>query len=213
MQHLFVKTNGDQPVDFLTWSIIQKHYFDPTFGGALVQGQRNVFEALDSITGFAFASTPRNWSPIISDLKLTPGGRFDAEQILEYDPQLQKVTTIGTLLKIKPYSDFYMTVAHFRLQGDPIVEPPSDQIRAILGYGSLTRQGFNASTGLSYNLETDTLQNQFVLVNYNSGCCGLAFEYRRINLGVVRTENQFRVAFVIANIGTFGNLRRLDKIY
>jgi LPS-assembly protein len=213
IQHLFVKSNNDQPVDFLSWSVIQKHYFDPTFGGALIPGQRNVFEALDSITGFAFASTPRNWSPIISDLKLTPGGPFDAEQILEYDPQLQKVTTIGTMLKIKPFSEFFMTAAHFRLQGDPIVEPPSNQIRAILGYGSLTRQGFNASAGLSYNLQTDTLQNQFVLVNYNSGCCGLAFEYRHINLGAVRTENQFRVAFVIANIGTFGNLRRYDKIY
>ncbi len=213
VQHLFVKSGPDQPVDFLSWRIIQKHYFDPTFGGAIVPGQRNVFQALDSVTPFAFASTPRNWSPIVSDLKLTPGGRYDAEQILEYDPQLQKVTTIGTLLKIKPYSEFFMTAAHFRLQGDPLVEPPSNQIRAILGYGSLTRKGFNASAGLSYNLETSTLQNQFALINYNGGCCGLAFEYRRINLGAVRTENQFRVAFVVANIGTFGNLRRIDKIF
>jgi len=52
-----------------------------------------------------------------------------------------------------------------------------------------------------------------VQVNYNGGCCGLAVEYRRLELGTVRTENQFRVAFVIANIGTFGNLRRQEKIY
>ncbi len=212
-QHFFVKNNDDQPIDFLSWTIAQKHYFDPTFGGALVPGQRNVFDALDSITPFAFASFARNWSPIVSDIKLTPGGRYDAEQILEYDPQLQKISTIGTLLKVKPYSEFYMTMAYFRLQGDPVAEPPSNQIRAILGYGSLTRQGFNASTGISYDLEHETLQNQFVIVNYNGGCCGLAVEYRRINVQGVRTENQFRVAFVIANIGTFGNLRRLDKIY
>jgi LPS-assembly protein len=212
-QHLFVKTNEDQPVDFLSWTVIQKHYFDPTFGGAIIPGQRNVFQALDSVTGFAFASSPRNWSPIVSDIKLTPGGIFDAEQILEYDPQLQKITTIGTLLKIKPYSEFYLTAADFRLQGDPLVEPPTNQIRAILGWGGLTRQGFNAAAGLSYNLQTDTVQNQFVLVNYNGSCCGLAFEYRHINLGVIRTENQFRVAFIISNLGTFGNLRRLDKIY
>jgi LPS-assembly protein len=213
VQHLFVKTNDSQPVDFLSWSVLQKHYFDPTFGGAIVPGQRNVFQALDSVTGFAFASSPRNWSPIVSDVKLTPGGLYDAEQILEYDPQLQKIVTIGTLLKIKPYSEFYLTAAHFRLQGDPLVEPPTNQIRAILGYGGLTRQGFNAAAGLSYNLENDTVQNQFILVNYNGSCCGLAFEYRHINLGVIRTENQFRVAFIISNLGTFGNLRRLDKIY
>ncbi len=213
IQHLYVKSYEDQPVDFLSWSVVQKHYFDPTFGGAIIPGQRNVFQALDDITGFAFASSPRNWSPIVSDVKLTPGGIFDAEQILEYDPQLQKITTIGTLLKIKPYSEFYLTAADFRLQGDPLVEPQTNQIRAIIGWGGLTRQGFNAAAGLSYNLQSSTLQNQFVLVNYNGSCCGLAFEYRHINLGVIRTENQFRVAFIISNLGTFGNLRRLDKIY
>jgi LPS-assembly protein len=213
IQRLWVKHGDDQPVDFLTWKLAQKHYFDSTFGGALITGQRNVFQALDSITAFAFASTPRNWSPIISDITLTPGGKYDAEQILMYDTQLHKVTTIGTLLKIKPYSEFYMTVADFRLQGDPIVEPPSHQIRAIIGYGSLTRPGFNAATGISYDIQNSTLQNQFVLLNYNGGCCGLAVEYRRVDLGVIRTENQFRVAFILANLGTFGNLRRLDKVF
>jgi LPS-assembly protein len=213
VQHLYVKSGDDQPVDFLSWRLVQKHYFDSTFGGAIVPGQRNVFEALDSVTAFAFASSPRNWSPIVSDVKLTPGGRYDAEQILEYDPQLQKITTIGTLLKVKPYSEFSFTVAHFRLQGDPIVQPLAQQIRAIIAYGDLTRKGFNASTGLSYDIGTGTLQNQFVQVNYNGGCCGLAVEYRRINLGTVRDENQFRVALILANLGTFGNLRRQERIY
>jgi LPS-assembly protein len=212
-QHLYVKNDDVQPVDFLSWSLIQKHYFDSTFGSALVTGQRNVFQALDSITPFAFASSPRNWSPIVSDFRLTPGGRYDAEQILEYDPQINKVTTIGTLLKIKPYSEFFFTVAHFRLQGDPIVQPSSNQIRSIIGYGDLTRKGLNVSAGLSYDFVVGTLQNHFVQVNYNGGCCGLALEYRRLELGTVRNENQFRVAFVIANIGTFGNLRHQEKIY
>jgi len=29
----------------------------------------------------------------------------------------------------------------------------------------------------------------------------------------VRTENQFRIAIMIANMGTFGNLRHQEKIY
>ena len=212
-QHLYVKSGDDQPVDFLSWNLVQKHYFDDTFGGALVTGQRNVFQSLDSITPFAFASSPRNWSPIVSDFRLTPGGRYDAEQILEYDPQINKVITIGTLLKVKPYREFYFTIADFRLQGDPIVQPPSNQIRTIIGYGNLARKGFNFSTGVSYDFVTGTLQNQFVQVNYNGGCCGLAVEYRRLELGTIQTENQLRVAFIIANIGTFGNLRRQEKIF
>jgi len=56
------------------------------------------------------------------------------------------------------------------------------------------------------------MQNEFAQVNYNGGCCGLALEYRRLELGTVRTK-PVRVALVIANIGTFGNLRRQEKIY
>ena len=212
-QHLYVKEGDDQPVDFLSWRLVQKHFFDPTFGGAIVPGQRNVFEALDSITPFAFASGPRQWSPIVSDLTLTPGGKYDAESIIEYDTQLDKLTTIGTLLKVKPYKELYATVADFRLQGDPVVQPPSHQIRGILGYGDLVRKGFNVSAGLSYDVLTSTLLNQFVQVSYNGGCCGLSVEYGRFNLATVRSENQFRFGLVLANIGTFGNLRRQERIF
>jgi LPS-assembly protein len=212
-QHLYVKQGDGQPVDFLSWRLVQDHYFDPTFGGALISGQRNVFQALDQITPFAFASTPRNWSPIVSDLKLTPGGRYDAEFILEYDPQLKKVSTIGTLIKVKPYKELYATVADFRLQGDPAVQPPSHQIRGNIGYGDLVRKGLNVSAGVSYDILTNTLLNQFVQVSYNGGCCGLSAEYGRFNLATVRSENQFRFGLVLANIGTFGNLRRPEKIF
>jgi hypothetical protein len=29
----------------------------------------------------------------------------------------------------------------------------------------------------------------------------------------VRTENQFRISFILANIGTFGNLRHQERIF
>ena len=227
-QRLFTKIGDDQPNELLTWSIFQKHYFDPTFGGAIVNGQRNVFEALNSISPFAFAFGPRNWSPIVSDFKITPGGPYDLEQILQYDPQIQRLVTIGTLLKIKPYSQFFATVAHFRLNDNPVAadlplnpppgfvpfqQPLSNQVRALLGYGNLTRKGFNFAGGVSYDFNNKTLQSQLVQVSYNGNCCGLALEYRRINLGQVRTENRFTATFIVANIGSFGNLRRQEKIF
>jgi len=225
-QRLFLKEGDGQPEEVLSWSIFQKHYFDPTFGGAIVNGQRNVFQALDSITPFAFAFGPRNWSPITSDFKITPGGRYDVEQILQYDPHNQRLVTIGTLLKVKPYREFFTTIAHFRLDDNPSLsdlqppsplpafqQPLSNQIRALAGYGSETRKGLNFTVGVSYDFTNKILQNQIVQASYNGSCCGLAIEYRRINLGQVRTENQFRIAFMIANIGTFGNLRHHEKIY
>jgi LPS-assembly protein len=224
-QRLFRKDGDGQPQELISWRIAQKHYFDPTFGGAIVNGQRNVFQALDSISPFAFAFGPRNWSPIIGDFKITPGGPYDLEQILHYDPQIQRLVTIGTLLKVKPYREFFATVAYFRLNDNPMLsdlpppqplnfeQPVSNQIRGLIGYGSESRKGFNLITGLGYDFENKTLQNQIVQLSYNGGCCGLAVEYRRINLGQVRAENQFRLAFIIANIGTFGNLRHQERIF
>jgi LPS-assembly protein len=212
-QRLYRKTGDGQAEEFLSWRVAQKHYFDPTFGGAIVPGQRNVFQALNSITPFAFADGPRKWSPIVSDLKITPGGRYDAELILDYDNQRGKLATIGSLAKVRPFSEFFASVAHFRIQADPVLQPLSNQIRALIGYGRLNRKGFNAAGGFSYDITREFLQNQIMQVSYNGGCCGLAFEYRRIALGPVRTENQFRVALIIANIGTFGNLRREEKVF
>jgi LPS-assembly protein len=218
-QRLFRKDGDGQPQELISWRIVQKHYFDPTFGGAIVTGQRNVFQALDSISPFAFAFGSRNWSPIVSDFKVTPGGLYDLEQILQYDPQIQRLVTIGTLLKIKPFREFFVTTAYFRLNDNPPPVPPnfeqplSNQIRALVGYGSETRKGLNLITGIGYDFENKTLQNQIVQLSYNGSCCGLAVEYRRINLGQVRAENQFRAAFIIANIGTFGNLRHQEKIF
>jgi LPS-assembly protein len=212
-QRFYVKSGDDQPTEFLSWNVVQKHYFDPTFGGAIVDGQRNVLQALNSITPFAFATGPRNSSPIISDLKITPGGKYDAEQIIEYDPQLHKIVAEGTIVKVRPYSEFFATVAHFHIQDDPVLQPLSNQIRALLGYGSFNRKGFNFTGGVSYDIQNTALQNQIMQVTYNGSCCGLSFEYRRIALGQVRTENQFRIAFTIANIGTFGNLRRQERIF
>jgi LPS-assembly protein len=212
-QRFWMKSGDDQPQELLSWKLVQKRYFDSTFGGAIFNGQRNVLEPLDSVSPFAFALGPRNSSPIVSDFKITPGGPFDTEQLLEYDPQLRKITVIGTLVKVKPYREFFATVAHFRLQADPILQPLSNQVRVLAGYGSETRRGFNATTGISYDFTNSALQNQLVQISYNGKCCGIALEYRRIELGQVRTDNQFRVAFIIANIGTFGNLRHQEKIF
>jgi LPS-assembly protein len=83
----------------------------------------------------------------------------------------------------------------------------------LAGYGDLNRRGFNASFGFSYDITQQQLQSQLMQVSYNGTCCGIALEYRRLALGQVLTENQFRVALIIANIGTFGNLRRQEKMF
>ena len=219
-QRLFHRTGEGQANDLVTWKIAQAYYFDPTFGGALVPGRRNVFQALDSITPFAFADEPRRFSPINSDLVISPGGKYDAEVRLDYDTLRHRITTAETLLKIRPYENFNFTVAQFSIDNTSVLtpakavlQPSANQIRAQVGYGASNRRGWSAEGGFSYDVKQDTLQNDFVEVSYNGSCCGLSFEYRRLSLGQIRTENQFRVSLNIANIGTFGNLRRQEKLF
>ena len=94
-----------------------------------------------------------------------------------------------------------------------MLQPKANQIRVLLAMAAKHAKGFNFTSGISYDFTNSALQNQLVQVSYNGNCCGLALEYRRIALGQVRTDNQFRVAFIIANIGTFGNLRHQEKIF
>ena len=49
-------------------------------------------------------------------------------------------------------------------------------------------------------------------VTYNTDCCGFSFEYRRNDYGTLN-DTQYRVAFSIANIGTFGNLKKQERIF
>jgi len=211
---LFRKKSDGTTQELLTWRLAQKYYFDPTFGGALVPGQRNVFEALDDITPFPFADTPRRMSPIVSDLTYNPGGTYDIEFRDDYDTQRHKLTAAGTLVKVHPYRNkFSVTVADFELRNDPILQPLSNQIRTLFGYRNLNSPGWSFNGGISYDFVERITENEIAQISYNGSCCGITFEYRRLDLGTVPAENQFRVSLVIANIGTFGNVRRQDKIY
>ena len=67
---------GDNVVEIFTWELMQKRYFDPTFGGALIAGQRNVFDATADITAYAFLAGPRTYSPVASITARQSGRRI-----------------------------------------------------------------------------------------------------------------------------------------
>jgi len=222
-QRLYRHKDGGDTEELVSWRLVQKYFFDPTFGGALINGQRNVFQTLDEVTPFAFADSPRRFSPIVSDLRIEPGKHFDTEFILNFDPKRNQLTAIGTLLKLKPYKQSFLTLAHFSTtnlatpadENPPnfVFESRSNQVRALVGYGDLTRVGFNATAGVSYDFTQQAFQNQILEASYNGSCCGFGFEYRRFSFGTIRNENQYLVVFRIANIGSAGTLRRAEKIF
>ena len=220
-QRLFRRTGSEDAEELVTWRVLQKYFIDPTFGRALVPGQRNVFQTLDSLTPFAFADAARHFSPIVSELTIDPGKHFDTQFIVNYDPERAQRTAFGTLLKLKPYRESFLTLAHFSTVNLPLnpSPPPADfeersnQIRALIGYGDLTRRGWNNMFGASYDFTRHSFQNQIAEVSYNGSCCGIGFEYRKFSFGNIRNENQYLVVFRIANLGSVGNLRRQEKIF
>jgi LPS-assembly protein len=222
-QRLYHRNDSGEAEELVSWKLAQKFFFDPTFGGALVAGQRNVFQTLDSLTPFAFAIQPTNFSPIVSDLRITPGKRFDTQFRIDYDPKRQQLSAIGTLIKIKPYHEVFLTLAHFSVVNlpTPLSENPpgfvfsgrSNQLRVLGGYGDLNRPGWNAALGASFDYTLNRFQNQVAQIAYNGSCCGIGFEYRRLSFGAIRNENRFGVVFRVANLGSVGNLRRQEKIF
>ena len=212
-QRLFVREPGATAAELLRVRVTQKYFFDPTFGGAVVAGQRNVFQALQSITPFAFTDGARRFSPVVVDVRVQPGSKYDAQVRIDYDTSRSRVTAFGTLVKVRPYRESFFTVAHFATRSNPILQPRSHQIRAHVGYGEMQRRGINMIFGMSYDVREKFFQNQVAQISVNGSCCGIGFEFRRLALGPLRSENQFRVAFMVANIGTFGNLRRQEKVF
>jgi LPS-assembly protein len=88
-----------------------------------------------------------------------------------------------------------------------------NQFRLIAGYGNPSKRGFSLAGNVGYDVNLSSIQYDAVQTSYNWDCCGLNFEYRRFVLGPIRNESQYRFAFSLANIGTFGNLKRQERLY
>jgi LPS-assembly protein len=211
IQRLFRKPKTGSAEQFVSWRVAEKYYLDPTFGGALIPGRRNVFDALSSFTPFAFADAPRRWSPIVSDLRVTPGGRYDFQLLGNFDPANGRVTALATIANIHPYRSLFFNLSHFNVKTP--LQPKFDQLGLRAGWGQSNRKGLNFATGMTYDLKQQVLQYQTFQISYSGSCCGINFEYRRLALGSVRNENQFRVGLLIANFGSFGTLRRQENLF
>ncbi len=207
--------------EVVTWEVDQKYYLDPTFGGALVPGQRNVFTATADLTGIAFVTEPRHLSPIISRLRVETSDRTDTEWDMDYDFQLGRINS-STLLANYHVGPFTVGGGDAFLEiplpsTSSLVAPSSaqkfQQFRVALGYGALTKRGFSAATSFGIDAETGLLQFATAQTTYNWDCCGMTVEYRRYDIANVRNENLYRFTFTLANIGSFGNLRRQERLY
>jgi len=201
------------PREIVSWEIGQKYFFDPTFGNALVAGQRNVFTTTADFTGVAFLTQARRFAPIISRLRMETGPRTNTEWDLDYDLKAGRINNSTALVNYRtgPFTvgggDAFLRVIDKLGAGD------FHQFRVLFGYGQLNKRGFSAASSFGFDANHGALQYATAQTSYNWDCCGLSLEYRRFALGSVRNENQYRFSFTLANVGAFGNLRRRERLY
>jgi LPS-assembly protein len=223
---------GPEVKEIVTWELAQKYFLDPSFGGALVAGQRNVFTTTEDLTGIAFVIEPRHLSPLVSRLRMATTSHTDTEWDLDYDFQLGRMdaSTLLVNYNVGPFTvgggDAFLQIPQtrttFSTQSAGTCNPMAvtiqvtckfQQFRVALGYGGLNRRGFSAASSFGFDAEIRQLQFASAQTTYNWDCCGVTLEYRRYAIANVRNENLFRFTFTLANIGSLGNLRRQERLY
>ena len=208
---------GDSVQEILTWELKQQRYFDPTFGGALIPGQANVFAATADLMAYSFLVGPRSSSPVVSIVRARPINGLTINWQADYDPRYHGI--VDSSLSIEYRWKLYGVSAgnnevHLNPQVIPGVIPPGNQYRAGLRYGETNKRGVNAGFDAVYDVRQGVLQYMTSQVTYNTDCCGISVQYRIFNVGSgIPSRPSISIAFSIANVGTTGNLKKQDRMF
>jgi LPS-assembly protein len=168
----------------------------------------------------AFLTEPRRFSPVISRLRVLTGANTDVQWNLDFDPRTNRIHSSTAFINYR-LGEFFAAGSHafLRAPGEiftstAIPSPETfNQVRLLLGYGHPNKRGLSTAANIGFDAHLTFLQYGALQSMYNWHCCGISVEFRRLALGAVRNENQVRFAFTLADVGTFGNLRRQERLF
>jgi len=207
----------NHPREWASWTITQNIFLDPKFGGALISGRRNVFDATLNMSGVAFLTQPRNLAPVTSRMRFEAIDNLRVQWDLDYDPEKGRLsannmyagyswgrTTVGIGHSLLNAVDESRGVAS---------TIKNQQLQPFLAIGKQGGVGFNLAANGGYDFVLNQLQYAGIQSTYNWDCCGLTVGYRRFRLGSVRDETQYLYSFTLANFGSVGDIRRSNTIF
>ena len=218
------RVNDAEPVcgnrEWISWRVGQKYFIEPTFGGAVVDGRRNILQTTLDFSGIAFLTESRNISPLLSRLRVRTSEKTDVEWDFDYDTGAKKFTANNIYADVHQ-GNVFAGVSYARLNAPGrayiagVASSVADfqQMRTTLGFGSPTKVGMSVATNAGIDLDLGTVQYGAIQSSYNWNCCGVSVEYRKYELGTARNENVYRFNFTLANIGSAGNIRHSDQIF
>ncbi len=209
--------------ELISWRLTQKYFFDESFGNAVINGRRNIFDTTLNFSGIAFLTEPRAISPLVSRLRWRTSEHLDVEWDFDLDTGAKKFTSNNLLVDVHQNNIFAgLSYAKLNAPGRFYTEGVSssvsnfNQLRLLLGYGSPTKAGLGVAANVGLDLragDSGLVQYGALQGSYNWDCCGFSIEVRKYELGSVRNETSERFNFTLLNIGTAGNLRRAASLF
>jgi hypothetical protein len=216
-----VATNEDaptQPYELLSIKVAQKYFFDRRFGGALVEGQRNQFYPLNTLSGFIYGGQVRSFSPANLQVRYRPLSSVygDVRMDIGAGEVVRNVTVSAGLdtdkvsVKTRWYFSRRIDVDGTRFEAGTF---PGNQLVTILQFGN-EGQGVYAGTRIDYDftdrflsaeeISRGRLRHSRSYVGYGWDCCGVQFNYNTFKAGL-RNESAFSFTFTLAGLGSFGS--------
>ncbi|MBS1792513.1 MAG: LPS-assembly protein LptD [Acidobacteria bacterium] len=211
-----------QPYEIFTLTIRGKYFFDKTFGGALIPGQRNQIAPITALTFYTFGGIPRRFSPLNIDATYRPRKTIFANSRMDIgvrgDGLRALSATVGydtRLLKI--FQTFYYTRAvslipslaqYADANGKEAGTLRGSQWSPSIFIGDRSR-GLYGGTSLFFDFQnrretkTSPLISSLFTIGYAYDCCSLALQYYTFNVGA-RRENRLVFSFKLNGIGAFG---------
>ncbi len=203
-------TDGDTVYEWLSFKIGQKYFLDPDFGGAFRLGAANQFFPLNTLTGFIYGTTRRQFSPLTLVTRVNPSRRVSFDIRGDYDLDFNRFRNFS-ITGFLSRRMLHLGTTYFLTQEIEAGTVENNQLQGQVIYGNLNR-GFSAATVFSYDARTKALLNSRSRVNYFWDCCGVSLEFERFNVGL-RQEREIRFSFFLKGIGSFGTIRRPDSIF
>lgn len=207
-----------QAYEVLSIKLAQKYFFDRNFGGALIEGRRNQFYPINTLSGFTFGGRARSFSPVNVAIRYRPLSSVygDLRMDVGSDDGLVRDVTIGggaRTNKVSVSASYYLSR---RIKLDPNSFEPGtfagDQVSTTVQLGDDAR-GLYGGSRVSYDFTnrfiTDTeisegrLMNSRSYVGYSWDCCGVQFNYNTFKAGL-RNESAWSFTFNLAGLGSYG---------
>ncbi|MEP7214097.1 MAG: LPS assembly protein LptD [Acidobacteriota bacterium] len=211
-----------QPYEIFTLTVRGKYFFDKTFGGALIPGQRNQIEPITAMSFYTFGGVARRFSPLNIDATYRPQKTIYFNTRMDVGVQGDNVRSLSATIGydtplLKLFQTFYYTRAVDLIPSlAQSVNSSNKEAGTLRGsqwspsiFVGNREKGVYGGTSLFFDFENrrasrlSPLISSLYTLGYAYDCCSLALQFYTFNVGV-RNENRVVFSFRLNGIGAFG---------